>query len=442
MLEKYNVILKSGKINCNSHKLINSNPKLKDWIWNLTQFVINDEPASVRERVFCVINNITELQVCAKCNKPTRFVNGYYQPYCSRKCGNSGVEKLKGMKLTNLNKSDIEKRAIKEKSKQTNLNKPDDEKQLIREKAKLTNLNKTDAEKQAIKEKTRQTSLKRHSVDHYTNKEKMKVTNLERYGTEYPAQSEEIQLKIRQTNTERYGVCYPLEHPDILEKTRNSLIVSHGVKFPGQSITIQDSAKLTMFKNHGVNNPAQSETLRANWKQNNIIKHGVEYPTQQHIIDILPMLNDKEFMVDEYINKEKSAHQIAYEFGNITYGTILKYLRIHGIKIRLTEKSSHKSNLWITGEAKRCGVIIQQSPNEYHILGTRYRADGYCRETNTIYEFYGDYWHGNPDVFEPEFYNKSMGKNMREIYQDTITRENKIKSLGYNLITMWESDFK
>jgi hypothetical protein len=422
--------------------VIKSHPELKDWIWDQTPFVINTEPNSVRERVFCIINNITEVQTCGNCNKPTVFVNGYYQPYCSRKCGNSCVDKLEGMKFTILNKTDDEKERIKEKSKQTILNKSDSEMQRIKEKAKLTNLNKTTEEKEKIREKAKQTSLTRHGVEHYTNKEKMKDTNLERYGVEYPSQSKEIQLKIQQTNTERYGVCYPLECPDILEKTRNSLMISYGVCFPGNAITIQDKTKTTMIKNHGVANPAQSQKLRAKWKRNNAIKRGVEYPTQHHIIDILPLLNDKEFMTDEYINKEKSAHQIAHEFGIVYYGTIIKYLRIHEIEIRLTEKSSHKSNLWITSEAEKHGIVIQQSPNEYHITGTRYRADGYCRETNTIYEFYGDYWHGNPDVYEPEFYNKSLGKVMREIYQDTIIRENKIKSLGYNLITMWECDFK
>ena len=34
------------------------------------------------------------------------------------------------------------------------------------------------------------------------------------------------------------------------------------------------------------------------------------------------------------------------------------------------------------------------------IVGNSYiLADGWCEETNTIFEFHGDYWHGNPDIY-------------------------------------------
>ena len=28
-----------------------------------------------------------------------------------------------------------------------------------------------------------------------------------------------------------------------------------------------------------------------------------------------------------------------------------------------------------------------------------YKVDGFCQELNTVFEFYGDYWHANPDPF-------------------------------------------
>ncbi len=54
------------------------------------------------------------------------------------------------------------------------------------------------------------------------------------------------------------------------------------------------------------------------------------------------------------------------------------------------------------------GIYIQYALNdgEYQIPGTRYKADGYCSETNTIYEFHGDYWHGNPSKFSPTDINE------------------------------------
>jgi alkyl sulfatase BDS1-like metallo-beta-lactamase superfamily hydrolase len=72
-------------------------------------------------------------------------------------------------------------------------------------------------------------------------------------------------------------------------------------------------------------------------------------------------------------------------------------------------------------------------------------ADGYHKDTNTnietIYEFYGDYWHGNPDVHSPTIYNKSTYSTMGELYQNTMDREKVIKEMGYNLISIWENDY-
>lgn len=76
---------------------------------------------------------------------------------------------------------------------------------------------------------------------------------------------------------------------------------------------------------------------------------------------------------------------------------------------------------------------------EFRILGIG-KVDGYCYENNTVYEFHGDYWHGNPNVFHPDDINEVNHKTFGELYRKTIERENKIRELGYNLIVKWESD--
>ncbi len=69
------------------------------------------------------------------------------------------------------------------------------------------------------------------------------------------------------------------------------------------------------------------------------------------------------------------------------------------------------------------------------------KVDGYCKENNTVYEFYGDYWHGNPNVFDSCEINKTINKTYGELYDMTKKREEIIISCGYNLKTIWESDF-
>jgi hypothetical protein len=123
--------------------------------------------------------------------------------------------------------------------------------------------------------------------------------------------------------------------------------------------------------------------------------------------------------------------------------TVIRYLRKLKIDIRQSGAYSYISIVWLERVMEKEGIFIQHALNggEYIIPGTRIRADGFCAETNTIYEFYGDLWHGNPNKSTPEKEHPFNHKPMEELYQNTINRENILKNLGYNLVTMWGKDF-
>lgn len=59
-----------------------------------------------------------------------------------------------------------------------------------------------------------------------------------------------------------------------------------------------------------------------------------------------------------------------------------------------------------------------------------------------MYEFYGDYWHGNPEVFDQEGINSVAKKSFGFLYERTKTKDALIISSGYKLITIWENDFE
>jgi len=93
--------------------------------------------------------------------------------------------------------------------------------------------------------------------------------------------------------------------------------------------------------------------------------------------------------------------------------------------------------------SKYYNIKIQHALNggEFLIPETKYRADGYCKKNNTIFELHGNIWHGNPKIYKPEDMSY-LGKTYGELYKKTIKKENKIKDLGYNLVVMWEHDWK
>ncbi len=71
----------------------------------------------------------------------------------------------------------------------------------------------------------------------------------------------------------------------------------------------------------------------------------------------------------------------------------------------------------------------------------KYFVDGYDPDTKTIYEFNGDFWHGNPKKYNKDDINSIVGKTFGELYEMTMKKRNNLEELGYKVISIWESDF-
>lgn len=88
--------------------------------------------------------------------------------------------------------------------------------------------------------------------------------------------------------------------------------------------------------------------------------------------------------------------------------------------------------------AGNCGErLIQVGRSQTHV-------DGFDPNTNTVYEFDGCFYHGCPVCFpnRDQRHPKHDDMTMRDIYDNTISREQAIRNAGYNLIVMWECQWK
>jgi hypothetical protein len=90
---------------------------------------------------------------------------------------------------------------------------------------------------------------------------------------------------------------------------------------------------------------------------------------------------------------------------------------------------------------------ILQIPNKYRqksiiIDNKKYRIDAYDPLTNTIYEFYGDFWHGNPKKYNKNDFNIISKKTFGQLYKNTMKREKLFEKSNFNVISIWELDFK
>lgn len=100
--------------------------------------------------------------------------------------------------------------------------------------------------------------------------------------------------------------------------------------------------------------------------------------------------------------------------------------------------------IWIKDIEISQNLTIQHAlcvNGEFKISGIG-KVDGYCKENNTVYEFHGDYWHGNPLIYNEEDINLTIGNTFGYLYEKTIKRDENIRQLGYNLVIKWETEEK
>lgn len=63
---------------------------------------------------------------------------------------------------------------------------------------------------------------------------------------------------------------------------------------------------------------------------------------------------------------------------------------------------------------------------------------------NKIIEFYGDYWHGNPILYEPDDIVGSKYKHskVKDIWEKDKNRIESIIKNGYDILIIWEDEYK
>jgi hypothetical protein len=106
---------------------------------------------------------------------------------------------------------------------------------------------------------------------------------------------------------------------------------------------------------------------------------------------------------------------------------------------------SKESICWLDYRSQIDKCTIQHALNggEKTIIidGKILKVDGYCKATNTVYQFHGCFWHGCPKCYKPDVINNKNQTSMKDLYKRTERISDLIKK-KYNLIEIWECEFK
>ena len=122
-----------------------------------------------------------------------------------------------------------------------------------------------------------------------------------------------------------------------------------------------------------------------------------------------------------------------------------KHLLGRGCK-KCKSKFSLAAIAWLEYIARTRGIHIKHAlrgGEERLVLhGAVHYVDGFCSENNTVYQFHGDFYHGNPEMFSADDVNTKTGKTFGQLYQETKRVEELVVSQGYELEIIWEKDWK
>jgi len=157
----------------------------------------------------------------------------------------------------------------------------------------------------------------------------------------------------------------------------------------------------------------------------------------------------------DFIKKSKEIHNNKYNYDKVDYydnnTKVIITCPIHGDFLQTP--SGHKRGYG----CKSCTITVSKEEtlwlnsfnipsinrNVQIIINDRiFNVDGVDYENNTIYEFNGDYYHGNPEIFNSNELNKTTGKTFGELYKNTLEKEKILREAGYNFISIWEKDYK
>ena len=159
---------------------------------------------------------------------------------------------------------------------------------------------------------------------------------------------------------------------------------------------------------------------------------------------------------NDAVNRFKAVHGDKFEYYESSYAGISKVISFicpkhgevsmlgkehevskHGCPKCAINNKSKVEELWLNNfniSIKQHRIMLQD--------GKMVIVDGYDSETNTVYEFLGDFWHGHPSWHDKfNGINQRNGISFINLFESTKIRFQNLYELGYNICYLWENDY-
>ncbi len=160
--------------------------------------------------------------------------------------------------------------------------------------------------------------------------------------------------------------------------------------------------------------------------------------------------------LDYFISKANEVHNYKYDYSLVKYikcdikvkiicpkhgiFEMMPFRHLAGSKCpKCAIKASRPETAWLNS------IGLPNDPEHRNvniwISKKRFNVDGIDPSNKTIFEFNGDFFHGNPAVYEPNEINDMNKCTFGQLYQETLDKEQALKAAGYTVISIWEKDY-
>jgi hypothetical protein len=160
--------------------------------------------------------------------------------------------------------------------------------------------------------------------------------------------------------------------------------------------------------------------------------------------------------LSRFIQDAVVVHGDKYDYSQVDYVHTMWAVHIicpeHGVFLQTPDNHLHGNNcprcrgsISVRCDAWLNSIGIPNTPAHREVFGLipnrRYTVDGYDPKTGTVYEFHGDYWHGNPKKYGPDDVNPSCGLTFGYLYEKTLQKRQHFIDAGYQWVEIWESEW-
>jgi hypothetical protein len=155
--------------------------------------------------------------------------------------------------------------------------------------------------------------------------------------------------------------------------------------------------------------------------------------TQEFIANARAVHGDKyDYSATAYVSAKRKIHVICPKHGRFSL-TPSNHVHISMGCPRCTGNVSKSGDIWLDS-FKNPNLIREHI---HFIAGKRFKFDGYDPTTNTVYEYFGYFWHGHPDHTDHSKVNPKTKTTFADLYKATLEKILLIDAAGFNLVYTW-----